>query len=541
MALPLALILLTLNAIKCIAVPYSESPSDSPSYRSPSIQARADSPYAPQHVDCPTSPLTRTADGISPAESQYVSTRYAAASSSLQAWLNKTGAGFVQPDQYPTLALATSGGGFRALLTGAGVHQALDSRDGNSTVSGLYQTLTYESGLSGGGWLLGSIAGNNWPTITDLQTNLWDQTFQDGLLLPDNIRTGLDDVDILSDLAAKDAAGFSPTLVDAYGRFLGYALLEQAQGGVADTISGLTRQSGFTSSSVPFPILTGVGVDGTGGQCYPNNTVPIYELTPYEFGSWDTGIDSFTAMQYIGSRNNQCVTGYDNLGYIMGTSSDVLNGVCLAIPDSITAGIQDITNALEDLLNISRSADTRALLAPYPNPFASEPTELDLADGGESDQNVPIWPFLHRDIDVLFITDSSSDTDDNYPGGNAIYETYTQAQANGLSRMPSVPDPTTYLAQGLNKRPSFFGCNDSAVTTIIYLPNTNYTYDSGQDTFKVQYNKAETDAMIANGNAVGSFNGNETWGVCVGCAILKKSGTQLPASCSQCFSDFCVT
>jgi lysophospholipase len=52
------------------------------------------------------------------------------------------------------LALTTSGGGLRSLLSGAGVVQGLDSRDSNVSTSGLYEALTYQTGLSGGSRML---------------------------------------------------------------------------------------------------------------------------------------------------------------------------------------------------------------------------------------------------------------------------------------------------------------------------------------------------------------------------------------------------
>ena len=60
----------------------------------------------------------------------------------------------------PNIGLAFSGGGLRATLTGAGVIQAFDSRDSAgvaNNLGGLLDSTTYLAGLSGGGWLVGSI------------------------------------------------------------------------------------------------------------------------------------------------------------------------------------------------------------------------------------------------------------------------------------------------------------------------------------------------------------------------------------------------
>ena len=61
----------------------------------------------------------------------------------------------------PNIGIAVSGGGYRALMHGAGIISAFDNRTQNSTqpghVGGLLQATTYLSGLSGGSWLVGSL------------------------------------------------------------------------------------------------------------------------------------------------------------------------------------------------------------------------------------------------------------------------------------------------------------------------------------------------------------------------------------------------
>lgn len=75
--------------------------------------------------------------------------------------------------ELPNIAIAVSGGGYRALTNGAGALKPFDNRVENATVpghlGGLLQSATYLSGLSGGGWLLGSIYLNNFTTVSALQ------------------------------------------------------------------------------------------------------------------------------------------------------------------------------------------------------------------------------------------------------------------------------------------------------------------------------------------------------------------------------------
>lgn len=105
------------------------------------------SAYEPDSAPCPNTPLVRDASALGSEESAYISSRKQKADAALADWLQKQGS--FGTDSQPTVALASSGGGYRAHLVGAGVVKAFDARDSNTSVSGLYQALTYHSGLSG--------------------------------------------------------------------------------------------------------------------------------------------------------------------------------------------------------------------------------------------------------------------------------------------------------------------------------------------------------------------------------------------------------
>ena len=512
--------------------------------------------YAPVPASCPSTPLVRAASGISSSESTYINARHGAASTSLATWLKKTNSGFPTTN-LPIVGLTTSGGGYRSLLTGAGIIQGFDSRDSNVGTSGVFQGLTYQAGLSGGGWLLSSFAGNNYPTITSLKTSLWETGFQDSILDPDQLLAGLAYAEVINDLKAKNAAGFSPTITDIYGRLLSYQLLHGADGGVTDRLSSIASLSNFTANHVPYPIITSLGVQETEGQCSPPPNGTIYELHPYEFGSWDQGVAAFTQTSYLGTnlsngaptKAGACVMNYDNLGYVLGTSSNLFNEAC--IPGTLPALNSSSFTGLATLLENIHTVTSRDEYGVYPNPFYQRPASslvaseqtLYLVDGGETLQNNPIWPFIQnngRSADVLIVNDNSADSN-NFPNGSEILQTYTQAQAAGLSRMPFIPSVATFISEGLNKRPTFFGCNTPGVLTIVYLPNVNYTFASNEPTAKLQYSKAETDAMIANGVQIASKGGDPGWPTCLGCALTMKTGATLPTACTACFSTYCFS
>ncbi|MCJ1478830.1 hypothetical protein MMC13_007514 [Lambiella insularis] len=517
------------------------------------VPKRALSFYAPRAAACPATPLVRPATSLSAGETAYISSRAGPAAAGLGAWLTKTNAGF-STSNLPTVALTTSGGGYRSLLTGAGVIQGLDGRDSNIGTSGLFQGLTYQAGLSGGAWLLSSFAGNNYPTITSLKNNLWTQAFEDSLLVPEYLLSAVAYAEVTNDIIAKQDAGFPPTITDPYGRLLSFQLLQGLDGGVLDTLSGLTSKSNFTSHAVPYPIITSLAVETFLGQCLPGPNATIIELHPYEFGSWDAGLSAFTPTQYLGSAlsngaptTGTCVVNYDNLGYVLGTSSNVFNEACFAVPSPSNLGT--LSGDLAAIVEAAHQLTFRDEYAIYPNPFFAYPRSstyaaqpsLFLADGGEAGQNDPMWPLLQpeRPVGVILVNDNSADTPANYPNGSSLLATYTQARAAGLTKMPAIPPVATFLAQGLNQRPTFFGCDDPAVTTLIYLPNVNYTFPSGEPTSKLQYSPSETAGMIANGVQVVTKGGDAGFPTCLACGIVKKTGEALPAACAACFAEYC--
>ena len=532
----------------------------------------SDDSYAPVGVACPLTPLVRPAIGLSPLEAAYRDIRYAKASASLVRWLRSVNSDFVVDSaadlSLPTLALTTSGGGSRTLLLGAGVIQAFDAREvdgvnGNTTTSttattaGLFQSLTYQAGLSGGAWLLSSIAGNDYPTVSYLRDELWHQAFEASLLVPENILASDTYSHIVKDLVEKADAGFPPTFTDPWGRLLAYQLLEGADGGVMKTMSGIADTSNFTSYNAPYPIITALGVQYADGECNPELNGTQYEFHPYEFGSWDDGVAAFALTHILGSRlsngipqNGTCVINYDNLGYVLGTSSTLFNQYfCPATVVPSNSSNASIFEFTAGMLSSFENLTVREEFAVYPNPFhnfggstaISKDLDLYLADGGEALQNNPIWPFLQqaRGVDVIIVNDNSADNNENFPNGTEVLTTYQQAIAAGLDRMPEIPSIETFVSEGLNRRATFFGCNDDSMATIIYLPNVNYTYASNTSTSQFVYLPDETDAMIANGNAVATQNGTEGWATCLACGIMKKASKNLPNACSECFSIYC--
>jgi lysophospholipase len=311
--------------------------------------------YTPIITGCPNGPFLVSSAALFPEEASWLQQRIPVAEASVRSWLAGIG---LDANDYnastvvPRIGLASSGGGYRALLSGAGVIQAFDGREQTTRTlfSGLLQGITYQTGTSGGAWLVTSFAVNNYPTISSLRDSLWIQRFQYFVATPNPVQPNYDAIAI-ADIVAKKEAGFKVTAADVWSRALAFQLIEAPNGGSNVTFDQITLTDAFKSFSLPFPIVTTIQFDP--GMCVPPVNASLYEFTPYAFGSFDVGIGAFTPIKFVGTSynngqtpsNGQCVIGYDNAGFVLGTSSFLFNEVeCRVLPDGSLAIDTDLSN-----------------------------------------------------------------------------------------------------------------------------------------------------------------------------------------------------
>ncbi|KJZ72103.1 hypothetical protein HIM_08476 [Hirsutella minnesotensis 3608] len=127
--------------------------------------------YAPRAVTCPRlRPRIRIGSTLSSQEKAWVQRRQRETARHLRDLFSRISIPDFNSNNYikqsessralPVIGIACSGGGYRAMLNGAGVLASWDSRSEGSRqrsgLGGLLQSATYISGLSGGGWLVGS-------------------------------------------------------------------------------------------------------------------------------------------------------------------------------------------------------------------------------------------------------------------------------------------------------------------------------------------------------------------------------------------------
>ncbi|OAA62649.1 lysophospholipase plb1 [Niveomyces insectorum RCEF 264] len=586
--------------------------------------------YTPAIVDCPADrPRARTADAVSNNESDWLQLRRnntfqplldflrgaAIPDFDAAAYLNSNRA---TPANVPNIGLAMSGGGYRALMNGAGFLAAADSRTPdilpagqNGSIAGLLQAATYLAGLSGGGWLVGSIFANNFSTVVALRdgykgSDLWrfdnsifvgpGRDAQDsGSTTANEVEKNTDSkddndndidkrsiitsveywTDVARQVASKADAGFETSLTDYWGRALSYQLINAPDGGLDYTFSSIAATPSFANADTPFPIL--VADSRAPGTITIALNSTVYEFNPYEMGSWDPSTYGFVPTEYLGSNfsdgvvptagpANRCVRGFDQFGYVMGTSSTLFNQFLLNNLSAADPNIPSfVVNVLDDILQ-DLGDDNNDIAQYVPNPFyryrpATNPfadnLQLTLVDGGEDLQNLPLHPLVQpaRAVDVIVAVDSSADTTYSWPNGTALrasYERSLGAIANG-TQFPAVPDDHTFVNLGLNQRPTFFGCDvrnfsdpARAPPLVVYVPNAPFTAASNVTTFTPSYTLPQRNAIIENGfNAATRGNGtfDTQWPTCLACAVLSRSfartNTTVPAACTTCFARYC--
>lgn len=536
------------------------------------VQGAGQPAYVPFNTTCPSTPLIRAATNISDGERNYLLNRAPITQAALRSFVQNASIDgldlntvFASNRTAPRLAFATSGGGLRAMTFGGSVFNAFDSRSRAGTVGGLIQGSQYMAGLSGGSWLVGAISIFDFATVQQLISNHWDidnvfSAPQGGVINTVQYYRNLVDT-----VQLKNEAGFFTTITDYWGRVISYHIFNSTNGLPGVQWADIQNVSHWQNYSMPFPIVV---ADGRApGQLLVDANATVYEFNPFEAGSWDSNVDNFVNVRYIGSRlnngqpmvDNVCLTNYDNIGFVVGTSSAIFNG---ALRDVSGNGV--ISSVIQGVLTDLAQDDED--IAFYPNPFYGiqnvtqairQAGNLTLTDGGLDNQNIPLWPLIQpeREVDAILTVDASADTTYNWPNGSSLVTTYrrvvnlTDRTTKTLS-FPHIPDTQTFVNLGLNRRITFFGCNATNGTNpdipppiLIYIPNEPYSYYSNFSTFDGSYTHNDIYGTLQNGLNIATAGNSTTQQRCIACAVirrgLERANATIPQQCQQCFSDMC--
>lgn len=556
--------------------------------------------YAPATVNCNSNiTLTRNATDLSESESKWLAKKDVLTKEALHSFLTRSTQNFTDKSildslfensnlsDIPRVGIAASGGGYRAMFGGAGMVAAMDNRTEGANeygLGGLLQGTTYLSALSGGSWMSSTIVFNNWTSVQDIlyqmsdsNNSIWNTA--QSPFTPGGTNSTITTErysNITSAVDEKRAAGFPISLADVWGLAFAYSFFPSLpQGGVGYTWSTIQEVEQFTSAEMPFYIeLT--KVQKADGQLVDLSS-PTIEINPFEIGSWDPSINSFSQVKYLGTNvtdgipavKGKCVEGFDNVDFFFGTSSNLIEYIDASNVTSYKFLINELASIF--LGNQSKSS-TRDQALYSPNPFkgtnyyekinntASEyvtDDELLMIDGGSDGQTIPFTPLMkkERDIDVVFALDFSSDGVDSFPNGLSLVRTYERQflEIGKHEAFPYVPSTDVFVDLGLNKHPVFFGCNSTNLTDlayipplVVYLPNAEYSYASNVSTFQQSFDLTERKDLIQNSfeaATMGNMTKDPEFLSCVGCAVMRRKQEQQnltwPDECSKCFSRYC--
>ncbi|CAB57433.1 Lysophospholipase [Schizosaccharomyces pombe] len=486
-------------------------------------------------------------------------------------------------DNGPRLGIAVSGGGWRSMLFGGGALAALDSRSNETTLGGLLQSAHYITGADGGSWLLSSLAVNEFRTIQNISKSIWYTRL--GIFFIEETHFG--DLknyytNVVDEVNQKAAAGFNVSLTDYWGRAIARHFVGQLRGGPNLTYSSVQNASWFQTAEYPYPLivtqgLTGGLPDGSNGTATNSS---IYEISPYYLTSFDNNVRSYTPTQYLGTNysngtavDGKCVTQFDNVGFLVGTSSTRYNEALI----DVSLRQSRMSRRLGFTLRHMRINGSSVSF--YPNPYTDatdiagnatavsedivDTPYLDLFDGGYDGQNIPIWPLLQpeRKLDVVFAFDSSGDTSNFWPNGSSLVATYervTQRASDAVYDVEDfvhVPTPETFVNLGLNANPTFFGCDGRNTTRgdvpvdhntpplVVYMPNTPWTMKSNLVDHRYRIANSEIQALIQNGFVATTQDNSTDFASCLACAVVQRSlerrNQSTSAACQQCFSQYC--
>ncbi|KAI7945485.1 hypothetical protein MJO29_011873, partial [Puccinia striiformis f. sp. tritici] len=589
--------------------------------------------YAPSRRPCPETVLVRQPSVHGPlnsGEAEYVLTK---AQKSLPLWrtyLDNAGLLGFDVDEFlseatrnggtpavtlPNLGFALSGGGARAGLVGAGILNAFDSNNPAAVTAktgGILQLANYAAGLSGASWLLGSWATANFPSFTSLNETVWKLTQPDAIY----------DIAILKQIhrdlktaSQKALAGFPISIVDAWAQLIvdhTMQVLHHVSSEIHNTthhanavlLSSVKDLPGFKSRYAPFIIITATSRENGKGELTLDD--PVYEFTPEEFGTWHPSLNAFIPIQFLGTKINQgqisrgdrCVVGFESMGYA--TSSNIFSTSEKTRDDPIWVAI------IHKLMNfMTHNVYDEAII---PNPFqglglgfgldggypSKDDENLYLADSSLSGETLPLWPLIQpsRNLDVIITVDSSNRAKPSvksrvYPNGTSLYASYRKILPPDYAayHFPTVPDPYggNFSRLGYNKRPVFFGCDETS-PLIIYLPNYFIVAPTDTPTTQMHWHfsaypivafsdaldhilfyNTEIDGYFKNGFALatqtrasansmsddmqGLFDragpsSSIEWSICLACALIdkqqKRNGKRRTAQCQSCFDMYCA-
>jgi len=207
--------------------------------------------------------------------------------------------------------------------------------------------------------------------------------------------------------------------------------------------SSIRLTQNFQAHAMPYPIIvttSRVNESVQDATVSPFGVIPLsntqFEISPYTFGSFDPSLAAHIPTEYAGASLNagtpvnttSCLSGFDNAGFMIASSASLFNAVETLGGTDEADLVSDLDTIVSDIAGIQGTANSSvSLVANWPNSFlgwqpetlsnysfeSAANTILEITDGGEDGQNVPLYPLLvkQRAVDFILATDASADTD----------------------------------------------------------------------------------------------------------------------------------
>ncbi|KAG8845363.1 hypothetical protein FRB96_002521 [Tulasnella sp. 330] len=350
----------------------------------------------------------------------------------------------------------------------------------------------------------------------------------------------------------------------------------------------------MTDEVIPYGLQGSLSWNTINGTIlYPSNaSQTYYELTPFEFGSWRGRVKAFLDIEYFGTpmsgglpiNASVCINGYDSAAFCAGAGFAAAN---LWLAASTTDGVlgqfakrskipypanEDkleqerlgaeslpSVNEIGGIEELLKENLTTILYGYTTNPFygmntsaidpvAASQKELLLVDGSETGQENPLWPIIQpeRAVDFIVVSDAcGSELSSGWMNGTNLYNSYTSAKAAGLP-FPTIPPVVTMLNLNHTSRPVFYGCNEPEVPLILFLADFPYTAYTNISSFESPITNDQLEQLTSNALSLVTQVNNtlrHDWSTCIACGAVHKSlkrlGMTEPASCSQCWKEYC--
>lgn len=368
----------------------------------------------------------------------------------------------LDPDENVRIAICSSGGGFRALLSTEGLLEGFAKE-------GILDTVTYITTLSGSTWavapwLLTDQTYNDFgPELKKRVTkSIFSKTLNEQLAEFDSSLTVTTDC-FLRRFAFNEA----PSIIDFYGLMLGLSLFSPEEKKLYLSTNLASQIPHIAEGQNPYPLYTSV---------IAHKKVATYtwlEFSPYEVCCPDQqwAVPSWAYGRKFEKGVSHNAAPALTLGYLMGVWGSAMTFSAKEACEHTLAKLQPqiIFKPLLELINSTPLSDLRFFPAIIANPgYSLTNTPIDtiknhtVIDGG-FEQDLPIVPLFNKEraVDLIIICDSSADV----ATGSPLKRVETYAKKHNIP-LPPIPYEKAY------KQPfSLFDCGPhSKAPMILYMP-----------------------------------------------------------------------